>query len=543
MNKQTLLTVLGLGTASAAFAQTSITPANFGVVTNPSTGVYEITGDLTLTAGATLADSTYILEGLTFVNAGNTITIEPGVVVRGQPRDGTNGPGALCVSRGAEIIADASASNPIIFTTAADVNGERYTAGDTFMDADPKNNPMAPNVNLWGALVLLGYAPTNTGSIDTGVAGEAFIEGFVIEDYRTTYGGLIPNDSSGILDYVSIRYSGDATAVNSETQGLTVGGVGYGTQLTNIEIYGSGDDGIEIFGGTAALKNIAISYVDDDGLDMDQGYTGLIQFAFLLASGLDNGITTDNVCEWDGDDCCDAGSDEDNFNDVAQPTTHPTIYNATIWGSRSGDGNPIQTIGHAVRMRRGWGGQLNNSIIANFRADQNGLFEVNNDSAGVATFFDFPSQLPYDQMVAGTFGVAGTMWFNVGDNTAANVGQSTETTNILNATGQLGGFTGYPACTLNRIGGATSDADPGYGVFGTPGTYNQTIANGLNPVPTPAGNAQNAAYLVPYTNLFFDEVNYAGAFAPDAFAALWTTGWTALNTSGVLVDNAVGQNL
>jgi len=536
MKKQTLLSLLAVGAASTAMAQTPIDPTGFPgevFIPNPFTPqVLEIQSDITLTAGATLADSTYILQGLTFVNPGVTITIEEGVVVRGQPRDGTSIPGILCVSRGGEIIADGTQTNPIIFTTAESPDGSRWIAGDAFKDADPKGAPMAPDVNRWGALVLLGYAPTNAGTVDTGIAGEAYIEGLVIEDERTTYGGMIPNDSSGILDYVSLRYTGDAITDGDEIQGLTLGGTGYGTQITNLEVYGSGDDGIEIFGGTSTLKNFVISYVDDDGLDMDQGYTGLLQFGFVLASGL-TGITTDNTAEWDGDDCCDS-DDQNNFNIVAQPTTHPTLYNLTFWGATLASGNEIETISHALRFRRGFGGQLNNSIVANY-ANQSGLFEINNDSAEAAPVFGFPSQDPFDQLEAGTLGVAGTIFFNMGDNTAAGIGQSAETTAIINNSAA------YPACDLNRVGAPGSAADPGYGVFGTAGTYDQTIQNGLNPAISPAGAAVDTDFLVPYTSLFFDEVEYAGAFAPDTLIPLWTTGWTALNTSGVLVDSPVGN--
>ena len=65
------------------------------------------------------------------------------------------------------------------------------------------------------------------------------------------YGGALPNDNSGTMQFVQIRYSGFAIAPGNELQGLTLGGVGSGTTLDHIQVHNSSDDGIEIFGGRA----------------------------------------------------------------------------------------------------------------------------------------------------------------------------------------------------------------------------------------------------------------------------------------------------
>ena len=80
-------------------------------------------------------------------------------------------------------------------------------------------------------------------------AGQDDIEG-VAEGYDfTTYGGTVANDNSGTLDYVSIRHGGATIANGDEINGLTLGGVGSGTTISNIEIISNDDDGIEFFGG------------------------------------------------------------------------------------------------------------------------------------------------------------------------------------------------------------------------------------------------------------------------------------------------------
>jgi hypothetical protein len=77
--------------------------------------------------------------------------------------------------------------------------------------------------------------------------------------------------------------------------------------------------------------------------------------------------------------------------------------------------------------------------------------------------------------------------------------------------------------------------------------YNdQTVENGVNPVPFDFGsvntpNAGNLTNTVPVAGAFFEEAAYRGAFAPVATAPLFTTGWTALNARGILVDTASGS--
>ena len=87
---------------------------------------------------------------------------------------------------------------------------------------------------------------------------------------------MIEDTSGSTFIYVSIRHSGTQLAGGDEIQGLTLAGVGSGTTLNNIEVVGSNDDGIEIFGGAAVLTNILILNQRDDAIDLDEGYRGTI---------------------------------------------------------------------------------------------------------------------------------------------------------------------------------------------------------------------------------------------------------------------------
>ena len=131
---------------------------------------------------------------------------------------------------------------------------------------------------------MLGRAQVN--NIVSGVnTGEGVIEGFPSNTSLATFGGgTSPNnsDNSGILRYVSIRFGGFEFAPNEEINGLTLGGVGSGTIIENVEVFSNSDDGVEFFGGTVNTKNIAVAFCHDESFDIDQGHSGFHQFWFSI---------------------------------------------------------------------------------------------------------------------------------------------------------------------------------------------------------------------------------------------------------------------
>ena len=141
-------------------------------------------------------------------------------------------------------------------------------------------------------LLVLGKAP---GSFKNDVT-EFQIEGIPAEETNGLYGGSDPADNSGIINYVSIRHGGTSIGEDNEINGLTLGGVGTGTTITNVEVIGNQDDGIEFFGGTVnASSNLLVWGQGDDGLDIDQSYAGTINNAIVIANS-----TSDHGLEIDG---------------------------------------------------------------------------------------------------------------------------------------------------------------------------------------------------------------------------------------------------
>jgi len=77
----------------------------------------------------------------------------------------------------------------------------------------------------------------------------------------------------------------------SESNGLTLCGVGNKTQIDQIEVYANQDDGIEFFGGTVNASNLLVYSSGDDGIDLDEGYSGEIKnIMVVLGEQSDSGI-------------------------------------------------------------------------------------------------------------------------------------------------------------------------------------------------------------------------------------------------------------
>jgi len=543
--------------------------------------IVQVTADITSDTTWTAANE-YILTDIIYVRDGATLTINAGTIVRGEPSSDqfTFDPGALVITTTGRIDAEGTSTNPIIFTTAAvdsDSNGiadgydffeddngtpldtdddsTRVIADQTvvtggvlqngpFLDADPMGSPLPAGLyvgsgqfdalqtfldadgdtvnleyrQLWGGIIMLGEAPINSDVTAAGGLNRQFIEGLPEDVDLSGYGGFNPNDNSGILSYVSIRHGGEVIGSANEINGLTMGGVGFGTQIDHIDVYCNADDGFEWFGGTVNTKYLTSIFNNDDSFDVDEGFTGLGQFWFAIMNG--DTVNGDKAAEHDGE--TGAGNDATLGTSFSIPKTYMVVYNATYIG------NPNKST-EAFRLRDNWGGEYHNSIFYGF----GGSDAVELEADGEARF------------LAGDIIFSGNTFFDPNKGTtAASYGKSasggvTETIidSIFSATFGTGtaNFLKDPAFrSLNR---RDTTAD-GSGLSNV----------GVNPTPTDAqaraNNGGGGSFGVPVTSTFFDaSPNYKGAFNPGLTTTLWTTGWTALNGRGVLVDRADGISI
>lgn len=297
-------------------------PENVNYASTNTTVSSDITSNTTWTTGMVID-----LQNKVFVKNNATLTIQPGVIIRGDFAT----QGTLIITKGAKIIAQGTQTNPIVFTSNETI-GNR-TAGD------------------WGGLVILGKGKINQP------AGVANIEGLTATS-DTEYGGTDDSDSSGIISYVRIEFAGIALQSNKEINGLTCGAVGSKTKLDHIQVSFGGDDSFEFFGGKVDANYLISFRTIDDDFDTDYGYRGRLQFGLVVrdkdafdAAGDSNGFESDN---------------EGTSPYLSQPLTSAVFSNFTVIGPKR-DGTvslPIgETFERGVYTRRNTSISIFNSLI------------------------------------------------------------------------------------------------------------------------------------------------------------------------------------
>lgn len=271
----------------------------------------ELTSDRTLEAG-----KTYSLVGGYQVKEGATLTIEEGVTIKAtRTIDGQ--PDYILIEQGGKINAMGTKNQPIVMTSVKE---------------EPKT---------WGGIHICGKAPINlmggTGKSEIGNA---------------TFGGSDATDNSGTLRYVRLEYTGFAFDEDTESNGLTMYGVGNGTTIEYVQVYKGGDDGFEWFGGTVNAKYLVSTASEDDSFDWTDGWVGKGQFWVAIqdqtAPGADGSANGDCLIE--------ADNRENNVSNT--PISSPTLSNLTLVGNNDTNGNK-----RAIRLRAGTHIKLYNTLV------------------------------------------------------------------------------------------------------------------------------------------------------------------------------------
>ena len=244
--------------------------------------------------------------------------------------------------------------------------GGSYGSAPTVTVAAPPSNAGSSRVTATATASIAGAFTNPSASPLTSGVGANFIEGFQTIDGAllgsavnysgSIYGGSDDDDNSGTLRFVSIRYGGFILSPNNEINGLTTGAVGRGTLFEFIEVVNNADDDIEHFGGTVDMKYVAGLFGGDDGIDIDQGYRGRIQFGFQIQNNTGFGRPTANIgdClgEWDGGESPT----------TSRPYTVHTLFNFTGIGTGS-----AASAGKGINYKENSGGKVFNSIFADAR--------------------------------------------------------------------------------------------------------------------------------------------------------------------------------
>ena len=297
----------------------------------------DVTANITVDTRWT-AGNTYYLKSQIYVKNNATLTIDPGVVVRG---DATAVGAGLFITKGAKLIAEGTATSPIVFTS------------DKAVGARAKGD--------WGGVVLLGKGAYN---INGGVNN---IEGIAISADTQFGGGLTPDnaDNSGSMKYVRIEFAGYIYAANQEINGLTFGAVGSGTTIDYVQVSHSNDDSFEWFGGAVNCKHLVAFRGLDDDFDTDNGYSGKVQFCLAVrdpniadapAVSTSEGFESDNNATGDG----------------ATPFTTAVFSNCTMIGPSyrttlpNGGTMPTGAYKRAARLRKNTKLSIHNSIFMDY---------------------------------------------------------------------------------------------------------------------------------------------------------------------------------
>lgn len=421
--------------------------------------------------------NSYILKGLVYMVGNHTMTIEAGVTVKGSFSGADVA--ALIITRGSKLIANGTATEPIIFTSLSP-------------------NPQSGD---WGGIVLCGKATVN--SAFNGTVNTYQVEGGIdnAQGDGLAGGGTTPddNDNSGSLKYLRIEFAGYAYQPDKEINSLTMAAVGRGTTIENIQVVYAKDDAYEWFGGTVNCKYLIALKTQDDDFDTDNGYSGKVQFGIIIRDSLIADISNSEAFE----------SDNNSSGTTATPKTSPIFSNITAIGPRATLSNNGSTLFRgATHIRR-------NTAISIFNS----------------VFMGWPRGIEIDATTGNS-----TM-FNIEDSSLRlrNITIAGCATNTR--------FTGTPGATITNDAQFLSwFSAPFYNNDILTNTTDTKLIQPYNysaPDPTPfAGSSGNQKILTgggfidsKFTgDTFFDQtVTFRGGVAPAGVLASWWKGWTKWN--------------
>ena len=412
------------------------------------------------------------------------LTIQAGTVIIGDKAT----KGTLIVQRGSKLIAEGTVAEPIVFTSDQ-VIGSR-SPGD------------------WGGVVICGKAPNN-------LTGVAELEG----GYKGFHGGTIANDNSGSLRYVRIEYAGIPLNPNQEINSLTMGSVGSGTKIEYIMTSFGLDDSFEWFGGTVNCKYLVAYKGTDDDFDMDNGYSGTVQFGFGLRDGNLADVSGSNGFEIDNDA---AGSN-------SAPFTAATIVNFSIIGAKAKSADYMDSnFQNGAQLRRNAKVKVYNTFMTGYPA---GLY-IDSQRGAAKTNAANGELIVKNVVIAGTAGWGATGFTSLNSGLYGFGVPVVDVEQIART-----GATGTVATRPIEIGAGVK-ASAWFKAIAGNKTLTSTANTGISAalwsarptVTLTAGTSESligtALPSLPNT----EATDFVGAFK----ATDWTAGWCEFNPNGVL---------
>lgn len=446
------------GATSSFSSEASATTETGGGGSN----IVEVTADITANTTWT-ANKIYVIKGFRKVANGAVLTINAGTRIEG---DFATIGSSLFVLRGARIVANGTAADPIVFTSSQ-AEGTRQP-GD------------------WGGLIIIGNARINrSGTVNiegTGTSGE--------NPLLPYSGGDNDFDNSGTLRYVIVEYAGFGPAPDAELNSFTFAALGSQTTLQFLQAVNGLDDNFEWFGGTSDASNLVSYEAGDDHFDMSEGFRGRLQYLIGYQSklfpprpGVGSPSTDPQGIENDG--CNGSGCD---LGHNSTPLTIPVVANFTMVGT--GPGVVGSGGGYGMVLRRGTGGHYVNGILARWPSAAVGYRDPGTKTRENEGVLSFQSIFVAETPVA----------FQAGQQTYASPGNL----ELAVATTAASLFTGLPA-------NPTTGAD-----------FNWSLVVGA--APATGGLTLFSSDLASRAAGFVTATSYRGAAQPGGTA--WWAGWT-----------------
>jgi hypothetical protein len=504
----TVVVTFTAGTSAGA-GSVSLTVTDNKDKTGSQTAVIAITlvPDPTVILEGTLATRTlskgtpYLIKGTVIVPSGVTLTVQAGVVVKGDKAT----KGLLIIQPGGILISNGTATEPIVFTSS--------------------QNPGERDRGDWGGISWTGNGFVNQAAKPNaeGITGQAY--GTVGVANMLTAG---VGENNGSMKFTRIEYAGIELTPNNETNSLTMGALGDATVIENVQASFGGDDSFEWFGGRVNGKRLVSLSAWDDDFDSDFGWSGNVQWGLVVRNVSSADQSGSNAFESDNQGNGDAIAGICDGT-VKTGCTSGVFSNITVLGPRDIQSRTISNnYDNTLHIRRRSNISIFNSFFSGFRKglridDQGTLDNLTSGSAvhaynvlsvpgtaGTATSATasdglFLTGLTIAPAAAGNATAIADYWTtnnNTSFNDIQNVSGGVNTTSKITDTGiSLDGYWGSRTS-------ATYPSNPsfvlGAGVAGV---------NNLN------GTAN-------YTNAklgsFFDKtLTYRGAFG----ATDWTDGW------------------
>lgn len=458
------------------------------------------------------ASKVYLLKNQVFIPDGVTLTIPAGTIIKGDRK------AVLVVKPGGKLMANGTSTNPVIFTSKVEAGSRErgYWAGIVILGKAFVNQP--------GQVAIEGISPAV-------FYGAKYLDATATVDFNTN-----ATDNSGSLTYVRIEYAGVELTPNNETNGLTMGGVGSGTVISNVQVSYGGDDGFEWFGGTVNAKNLISYNTWDDDFDTDFGWRGKVQYGLIVRYPTAADQSESNAFESDSQ-----GNGNEIFSNGATGTawctnserggcTSGVFSNITVLGPRKFNARALSNnYKNAMHIRRRSSISIFNSYFSGFRigmrVDDAGTLA--NITSGNAVFANNVLAVPGTVVIAApaatapadasfatglTLDDAGV----VGNGAAGNAAFLRDTWNATNTT-----MNGSPAWTAeaNPYAGLGINANWYWGA----NDANAYVAPNFS--VTSGTLATGAAFTNAKVSSGFDVVTYRGAFG----ATNWTTGWAEFN--------------